>query len=254
MTILERNQTRYVIEVKYSRWWLLVTAVCLCLGASLILNAATTTFTCQRVESDEGQCAMTMSSPLNTSTQSINLNRIKAAQLNSETTTDSKGRKTTWYHAVLILTVTGPYRIHDSTNSTDQHALVADINDFLTDPKKTTLMVTLDSPTDDIGVGVLIIAFGLWCASEQLKITTFTFDKGVGTLTIESRLIWTRLKTLRLGDILDIEIHETEAANKRTIRRVYIILRGQEIATPLPSNDEELILSLRLFLNKTRIP
>jgi hypothetical protein len=69
-------------------------------------------------------------------------------------------------------------------------------------------------------------------------------------------LIWTRLKTYCLSDILDVEIHETESANKRTTyRRVYITLRGQQdIATALPADDEDLILSPRLFLSKAPVP
>ncbi len=255
MTILERSQTRYVVEVKYSRWWLLVTVVCLWLGVSLIRSGTITSLTCHRIESNDGQCEYSRRKLLETEAQTFNLARVTEATLYTATRyTDKNGKQYPEYHVALVIDQAGSLEIYANTNLSAQQSLADNINGYLANPGRIDLNISRDEATDVAALGVLISAIGVWWAANLLKTTTYTLDKSSGTLTIQSRLLWTRLQTYALTQVLGLYIHETESYNKNRSpqRQIRFILRGQtNIATSLPPNDEDLIHDLRRFLDRS---
>ncbi len=254
MTILKRSQTSYVVEVKHSRWWLLATAVCLWLALSLILDGTIITLTCHRIESNDGQCEYSRHKLLDNNTQTFRPDQVTEATLYTTLVyTDRNKRSHEEYHVALVLDGTRSLEIYADTDLSAQETLVDNINGYLANPGRVDLNVMRDESTGNSAIGLLIATCSLWWASVVLKTTTFTFDKSVGTLTIQSRLIWARLKTYSLAEILGLHVSETESY---TIHRcVHLILRGeQQIATNLPANNDDLIQSLHLFLSKTATP
>ncbi len=255
MTILERSQTRYVIEVKNSRWWLLVTVACLWFSLSVIRDATIASLTCHRVESNDGQCQYSRSKLLETTTQDFGLNHVTAARVYTTTGyIDKNGKQHPEYPVALIMDQVGSLTLYVDTNLSTQEMLVDNINGYLANPGRIDLNVTRDEATGTAAIGLLIIAGGLWWAILVLKTFTYTFDKSVGTLTVQTRLMWTRLTTYPLADVLGLYIHETESDNKRPPHReIHLVLRGQiDIATALPPNDADLFEDLRRFLSKQK--
>jgi len=255
MTILERSQTRYMIEVKNSRWWLLVTLACLWFGLSAIRDATMTSLTCHRVETNDGQCQYNRRKLLETATQDFGLNHVTEATLYTTAGyTDKNGNQHPLHHVALVMDRGGSLEIYADTNLNAQEMLVANINGYLANPGRIDLNVTRDEATGAAAIGLLIIAGGLGWAILVLKTFTYTFDKSVGTLTVQTRLIWTRLTTYSLTDVLGLYIKEIESYDKRPPRReVHLVLRGQnDIATQLPANDAHLFEDLRYFLRKQK--
>lgn len=256
MTILERSQTRYAIEVKNSRWWLLVTLACLWFGLSVILDATMTSLTCHRVESNDGQCQYSRRKLLQTTTQDFGLNHVTAATVYTTTGyIDKNGKQHPEYPVALIMDQVGSLTLYVDTNLSAQEMLADNINGYLANPGRIDLNVTRDEGTGAAAIGLLIIAGGLWWAILVLKTFTYTFDKAVGTLTVQTRLLWTRQTTYALTDVLGLYIQETESYNKNRPphREVHIVLRGQtDITTQLPANDPDLFDDLRHFLSKQK--
>ena len=249
MTILESNANRLVVRVKPSWQLLLFVGMCWFLGLIFAFRPEARTFTCQRVEPREGSCELTITALLDSSTQRINLDQIKEARVSTSTTTDSRGKQSTDYH-VLLQTASSSVLIASVSDSNEQQQWADQINAFLARADLRAFTLSRDGRLGLYAVSAVFLGFGLWLAILIFRVTTYFFDKTLGSLAIEQRLIGTWTKEYPLDDICDLEIRlqENRRGNRADTGWLYLQLKsGQRIATNLPP-ESDLIDSLRSFL------
>ena len=257
MTILENHSSRLVVQVEPSlkpSWQgLLYVGICCCLGLIIAFRAEATTFTCQRVESREGYCELTTIALLNSSTQQITLHQINDAQVSTSTTAGSYGTQITAYH-VLLQTASGNVLIANVSNSDEQHHWADQINTFLTSADQRALTLGRDERLETYAWSVVFLGFGLWLAVLTFRVTTYVFDKTLGSLAIEQRLVGTWTKEYPLDDIRDLEIRlqENRRSNRADTGRLYFELKSDRYITTNLPDEGDLIDSICTFLGINR--
>jgi hypothetical protein len=249
MTILENSASRLVIQLAAYRRGLLIAGVCWLIGLLLACSAWATTFACKRIEPKEGYCELITTALLNSSTQRFGLGQIEKVLTLTSTTTDIRGRHSTAY-SVQLETTLGNVEIVRAGSLNEQRQWADQINAFLSNTFENDLTLSRDGRLGLYAVSAMFLGFGLWIAILILRETTYTFDRTLGTLVIEHRLVGTWMKEYPLDDIRDLEIrlYENPRDDRKNYRRVFIELKSDRyIPTNLP-DDTDLIKLIRTFV------
>ncbi|MEG4802021.1 hypothetical protein QUB63_18945 [Microcoleus sp. ARI1-B5] len=127
------------LKIKRSNIWLdlLSSLPFILVGLWMIFNAQnTTTLSCQRIESKQGNCKLTGSSLSGSNTQQISLDNLLGGKV-------TKGRKGS--SRVVLLTKSGEIPFTDGyTRWGDKNISANKINDFVANPDRKSLHVSQD--------------------------------------------------------------------------------------------------------------
>ncbi len=153
-----------------------------------------TTFTCTRTEPTN--CQLVASGLLGSQSKQIPLNMLQGAKVEEDNSDDGNT------YRVIILTSSGdiPFTSYLSYGESDKQAIASHINQFLRDPRQTSLIQKQDDRLLMylFGGSFVIVGFIMLMA----PVVTCVFDKTVDTLTLKRQgLLGTKVIEHRLDKI-----------------------------------------------------
>jgi len=149
-------------------------------GLTMIFEGASfTTFNCQRIDSNQGNCELkTVTEPFNKEDiRTFPVKELKSASLKKQSTSTSPSSKKTYYVVLKTATQPIPFRSYAYGATGTKASLVTEINNFIKNPKETSLNVKEDDRRLQMYVfgGVflsipnLILMYSLKLSIQQLR-------------------------------------------------------------------------------------
>ncbi len=209
---------------------------------------------CQR-QAPPLTCELTNSYVLHQQRLSIPIASLRQATLRRQT--DSEG-DTTYQVALLTETRTIPFGNFSSAYGDRQRA-VAQINQFLENPRQTQLHLTQDDRW--IGWLILVIMLSVGGAMVLLPpVVDVEFDRSCGTWTLHRRSLFGHQKQeYRLRDITDVFVEVGHSSDGDTYRVILQLASGEIV--PLRHyyssgrrDKQEIVQRLRQFLKLPTVP
>ena len=141
-------------------------------GLAMIFSASFRTFNCQRIDSNQGNCELkTVTGPFNKEDiRTFPLKELKSASLKMKRSTSSSSRKT-YYVSLKTATkdIDLPTNAYGSTGT--RASLVTEVNNFIKNPKETSLNVQEDDIRWEIYLaGALFLSIPNLIAMHFLKL------------------------------------------------------------------------------------
>ncbi len=134
------------------------------LGLLFIASGKLTTLTCNRVEPTQGTCKLVSSGLLGSHVKETDLSELQGAAIVDHPMDEDSSR-------VILLTSSGEVPFASSTSSHRTAVNASDINTFVQESTKTSLMIQHDEREFYFPMGGFILAFGLctWVFSRTSK-------------------------------------------------------------------------------------
>lgn len=258
MKIIKRTPNQLILQHRPIGIWLMGSILTIVGLVIIILFTRASSLTCQRISPSQGSCELTRSHFLISKTIIVSINDLKGAEvvMNHTRQIDGFFILKPYYRVILIIpTKRIPLTVYGTITHDQQEAIATKINAFLKKPVKTSLFIERDQRWLIYLVGGIFIVVGL--LAELSKIITVTFDKILGTLTIEREgLLRTDVFEFPMEDIIGVKLKSASLFNTEKMGSHYQVALELKSDKELPltkkstlkANKEEIIHEITNFL------
>lgn len=234
MEILEQTPTR--LSLRFRPWGIWISGlffIFIGLPINLIFFlplSKTNTFSCERIEKNQGNCQLKTSFLLFYQIKNIDLDKLQRAKIDL-----IKNNSTEKQRVILITTEGEQYfpillTYHPNIKAFELKAIIAEINDFIKDKNQPYLKVQ-EGKAEWIGwficVGLIyvIITLGFWS-----EVITCCFDKNHGVLIKTRNWLILKIKIEHpLVDIINVEVQETRTRYGQCYRISLVLASGKHL-------------------------
>lgn len=224
MQTTEQNSSKLTIQISPSFFLLFFGIVFTLTGLFLLYQSTwTTTFTCHRQETGQGQCELSESTPLGTKTQTISVNEVHGATVERPNISDT-GPKS---DRVNIITSKGDIPLTSYYGGLEDNYEIADqINAFVSDPSMPTLTIQKGPSAIGYAASSFFIFVGIAAMLNVALCDTYTFDKTTHTMTwTRQGITGSRVRAYSLDQIKGVQSkivnHSSGSSPGRLIMRQY---------------------------------
>lgn len=234
MKIIKKTPNQLILQHRPIGIWLMGSILTIVGLVIIILFTRASSLTCQRISPNQGSCELTRSHFLMSKTIIVSINDLKGAEvvMNHARQMDSFFILKPYYRVILVIpTKRIPLTAYGTTTRDQQEAIANKINTFIKNQAKTSLFIERDQRWLIYLVGSIFIVVGL--LAELSKIITVTFDKILGTLTIEREgLLRTDVFEFPMEDIIKVKLKNASLFNSEKEGNRY------QVALELKSDKE----------------
>jgi hypothetical protein len=240
MKITQHTPTQLTLRHTPIALWLIGSIFTIIGVITLILFSKASTFTCERVQPNQGNCELIHAHFVISKTLIISLHELKNAEIvmTRNRQIDSFFLLKPHYRVTLLTSNQRiPLSIYGSTKREKQDIIAAKINAFLKNAEATSLLIKQDNRWLIYFISGLLIIIGLF--AELSKILTITFDKTQESLKIERHgLLGTQCIEHSLQEIKKVKLNTSFAFNSRTVfYQVVLLLKSGEGIPLTPSSS-----------------
>lgn len=240
MKITQHTPTQLTLRHTPVALWILGSFFTIIGVITLILFSKASTFSCERVQTNQGNCELIHAHFVISKTILISLHELKNAEvvMTRNRQIDSFFLLKPHYRVTLLTSNQRiPLSFYGSTNREKQDTIAAKINGFLKNVEESSLLIKQDNRWLIYSISCLLIIIGLF--AELSKILTITFDKTQESLKIERQgLLGTQTFEYSLEDIKKIKLNTSFAFNSKTVfYQVVLLLKSGEGIPLTPSSS-----------------
>jgi hypothetical protein len=173
------------------------------------------TLACHR-DSSQAQCELVTAGLLRSSTQVLELEKLREARVESAVFSDR----------IVLLTTAGEIPLTGRFGGWDDKAQIADyVNAFIFNPSQSDLTVQQGNRGLGYAGGLLVAAVGLLIFVPACRVTTCTFDKARGRVTLKRQgLLGSMTSELALRDVASVQIREAQFISRGKSRPGYQVI------------------------------